>query len=267
MKSRDTELNRFARALEQIPLLGPTPSQVPVDEKEFRQKYFTTKGALHNSYYNHMVNSWQVKLYLCEGQRVLGYAKSGLKSARFADMAIIHFWKYRARCRRPIEDSDLNFGVEYAYEDLKRNPCAEELLSTIEKHFRANYNLVTSEEAQPTFKAGVLLRKSVQWRRDVEDAISFLPKKYPDLNSYKHTYEMLIETLDQQGKLIESLVKLLGDQPILDSEKRQRAELAERMEKERAERSARSHQRDELGCRRFGPIPKANDKQTTTQQS
>jgi hypothetical protein len=67
--------------------------------------------------------------------------KSGVTLARFMDMVGLHFWKYRQRNVRPIEDDDLIFSVDDATRDWEDFPHYVALVEELEKLFHEHHAL------------------------------------------------------------------------------------------------------------------------------
>jgi hypothetical protein len=93
--------------------------------------------------------TWAVRMYLGGAQRTMGLAKTNLHGAiRFADMASMHFWKYRIRGACEPGDERLNLSAERAKADLLFEPNALELLTKIEKYLVSLGVLVTAKEME-----------------------------------------------------------------------------------------------------------------------
>jgi hypothetical protein len=86
---------------------------------------------------------WQVKMYLGGEQRIVGETFHCFRAVRFADMALLHFAKYRKRRARATVDSDLNFSVASAQRDLDAVPAAKQILVSLETGLQARGLLPT----------------------------------------------------------------------------------------------------------------------------
>lgn len=78
--------------------------------------------------------NWECKLFLNGGQHIVGLHRDVTALVRFADAAIVFFWKYRAQSgSRDVLPTDLNLGdVEQAKSDLVSVPVVAKILSDIE---------------------------------------------------------------------------------------------------------------------------------------
>ncbi len=105
----------------------------------------------HNSYFSAAYRKSLVKLGLGGRQLILGITSNPYVSARYADMCIVHFWKYRRNVgpnRQPL-DCDLNFSVLRARADLAE--CAEvsNIIHAIEAHLLASGSIAPPESVAP----------------------------------------------------------------------------------------------------------------------
>lgn len=149
----------FARKLEAI-------TEWPNDgaaQAEWRKQCMS--GRTFRNCYVGLGALWNVKLFLHREQRVLGQTKCGWHAARFADMALVYFAKYRTRRTRPLVDADLNFTLASAMRDLAEVPQAVAILKEIETHLLAAGMAAPVETVipvKPDARTRNQLRKDIQ---------------------------------------------------------------------------------------------------------
>jgi hypothetical protein len=153
---------------------------------------------------------WQVKIYLGREQRVLGHGRNGIRATRFADMAILHFNKYRHR-NRPLVDSDFNFSLRQAKLDLEQLPqvrallerwetflLAKQLIAPVTRLFDDSSN--DPEQLRKQFAVEYLRLSATK-----ERIIALLSAR----KEYSVTLKMISEHYDQTEKFNQSLDNLL----------------------------------------------------------
>lgn len=82
---------------------------------------------------------FRVRFYLKGANRTIGITPCGVSAMRFADMARVHFWRFRQRDVRPPTDADMNYSVDLAKSDLSHNAPAVGLLDAMAKLLNLAY--------------------------------------------------------------------------------------------------------------------------------
>lgn len=93
----------------------------------------------HNVYSFRGRGKWEVRIPMNKKHVVLAVGFKGARLCRFADAAIVFFWKYRQRPCRPVTDLDLNFkSLEQARSDIKNNQQVSEFLHAVQDEMKAH---------------------------------------------------------------------------------------------------------------------------------
>ena len=123
----------------------PNWSGIQATELEIKQRRMSRDGySMRNCYFSGFTRDWQCKLFIGGAQHILGTSSNCAQVARFADCAILFFWKYRKTSgNRECTDSDLNFSVAQARSDLAAHPITRNILETFERY------LLDSGELKP----------------------------------------------------------------------------------------------------------------------
>lgn len=110
-----------------------------------------------------------VRISYCRDTYTIGITTCLASAMRYADMATVHFWKYRRRTslfekNNEPGDLDLNFKLSYAQQDLGTLTEAHDLLVALESHFRRNYGWIRRDEydaAPPSIPKQARTRKTL----------------------------------------------------------------------------------------------------------
>ncbi len=115
-------------------------------ENTIKSTYLRSEG-FRNCYYGNYQKHY-VKMRLHNANRILGQAegRNRQKAVRFADAALLFFWKYRKTLRGPLND-DFNFGIAQAQEDMAR-PDVLKLLRAVEQALCNQGMVEDSRQAQ-----------------------------------------------------------------------------------------------------------------------
>lgn len=145
---------------------------------------------------------------------VLGIFKGGMlevvnRAARFADLLIVYFWKYRKE--KPITDFDLNYSLGVAQNDLIVVPGAKQLILKIESALiDLGLHSYESEKRQLRLSIPVdghlyLLRK--EWYVFSRMAVFRLKTVSEKIPEKKVTIDTALDHFDALNKCIASLYK------------------------------------------------------------
>jgi len=132
-RTHDPVLKQIARDFHNIPELPST------DSNWSYANGFAGLNSYRHIYLTPDHKAWAARLFFEGRMRTLAVCKHGRESdlARFADLCVIRFWKYRTRSLIP-SDADTNYGVERATKDLEvltiQNHPVIELLNRLEAH-------------------------------------------------------------------------------------------------------------------------------------
>jgi hypothetical protein len=151
----DPELNQLARELKHLEWVDPLSN----DEEQYAQG---ATGQLYDQSAKSGVaqskrrlvhplpglGGWTVRLYLGGGQRTLGIVDHDdiSRALRYADMALMHFWKYKLRGAAPPNKFSVNFDMRRLETDMANEEHALDLLRRQEQHLLSIGVLKTSEE-------------------------------------------------------------------------------------------------------------------------
>lgn len=120
---------------------------------------------------------WTVRLFIAGKVRTIGVTSKGSYAARFADMAVRRFAKYRKTPVTPAE-VELNFTIEQAEADEANEVAAVALLDEIEKYFLDNGVI-----APPSAESAVIakprgLKSDLHFlHAEIMDALKFLGER------------------------------------------------------------------------------------------
>jgi len=90
-----------------------------------------------------------IRVYLGGCVRTLGVSRNPASAARFADLVLSRFWKYRQRGCRPPGPGELNFSTARLSADLQHEGPALALLDKLEQYLKANAALVEKTALPP----------------------------------------------------------------------------------------------------------------------
>lgn len=162
--TKDPGLNAYAVELKNLPIQHPQELQDRF--KEIDSDFIRGDGwGFRNVYIMPDQRTWAVRLYLNGEQRRIGATECGVTACRFADMALMHFWKYRIRGASEPLDTHLNFGVAQAKKDLEELIEHAFLLEKIEGYLVVNKVLPDEKEVALRHAARVESRKTVERRK------------------------------------------------------------------------------------------------------
>lgn len=181
--------------------------QDPIFAEGWHLKFPQDKPCPYKNCYRGFGGVWQVKMFIGGEQRVVGESFNALRAVRFADMALLHFAKYRVRRNRPVIDSDLNFSLLTAKRDTAEVPAATAMLKAWEDSLlksgliaaKAETKLIDARTAQQV-RRDVRLHFR-QYRIDCARAAE-LVGFYPEA---KVSVEMVADLLAQLETLNESI--------------------------------------------------------------
>jgi len=179
---------------------------VATTEPAIVDKILTSGRAFKNCYWS-ALSEWQIKLYLGKQQRIIAKTPDKVAAVRFADMAIAHFWRYRKILRRPLEDSDLNFGLEHLAKDRKDNPWAVQLLIEIEQQMIRDHILLDDVKQSEVDVRSDFVEKRKLFVAAYRKAI----RRFGELESYPSPsmhLSLLKESLDTSTKLVNAIEQL-----------------------------------------------------------
>jgi hypothetical protein len=93
-------------------------------------------------------SSWAVRIYLGGGQRTIGIVghKDLAAGLRYADMAMMHFWKYKVRGACPPGKMELNLTTDRLEADMANETFALDLLRRQEEYLLSVGILKSSEQ-------------------------------------------------------------------------------------------------------------------------
>lgn len=192
------------------------PTNHPAFQGEWWLRGFdNTRPCPYKNCYRGFGGVYQIKMFIGGQQRILGESFTRLHAIRFADMAIVYFWKYRQRRQRPITDDDVNFSLETANQDLVEMHDAKRILSELEEAL-LKQGLIAAVQPHrlKDSRDGQQVRRSLrlhfrQYRADFARA-----KLLASLvDGSKATVDTLEEYIRHLEKLHESLDKILTPAP------------------------------------------------------
>lgn len=157
----------------------------------------------HNVYCNFA--GFEVRISIFGRQWLFGRTRNIFDAIRLADMALFNFWKYRRRGgNRPINESDLNLGLESVQRDFAECPDAVALINSYEKLF-IDSGMITSSTGGGSFEVSqarkLLLTEWDQMKRTLQGVKSLLAQHPPA----QMQLTFLSEAEAELGKLIKSV--------------------------------------------------------------
>lgn len=162
--SKDPELSILANQVRHIVW------QNPLDETETRdvmERFEEVAGEVNrprNVYPLPGARDWCVRIYLGGDTHTLAIGRNDdlPTLARFADMALEHFWRYKVRGCRPPHDCDLNIRRAQVEIDMANEPQAVAILQAMEKYLLDTGALKSGVTRRKEKKAKLAARLSVR---------------------------------------------------------------------------------------------------------
>jgi hypothetical protein len=128
---------------------------------------------------------WTVRVFVAGKTRTIGATERGADAARFADMAVRRFARYRLRSRG--HNDNLNFPVAQSDADFANEQYAVELLDEIENYFLANGLIIEPQSEQPKQSKPRGLKSDIAVLRadiaDLTESLRLLHEKVDRLSS------------------------------------------------------------------------------------
>ena len=153
---------------------------------------------------------YAVRLGLGSRQWELGRHHNRSIAVRFADMAIVYFWKYRPSRLLPPTDADVNITVEQAYQDIANIPEARELLELWAKGLEEKG--VIRPPVEILSKYNYNDTRDIIWRnvQALSLGIKTLEDNHTDLQVH---FDVLNSQMDALRKTIRSIDRVLCERP------------------------------------------------------
>jgi len=153
---------------------------------------------------------YAVRLGLGSRQWELGRHHNRTVAVRFADMAIVYFWKYRPSRLLPPTDADVNLTVEQATRDLAEIHEARELLDLWAKGLQDKG--VIRPPVEILSKYNYNDTRDIIWRnvQALGIGIKTMRENHPDLNVH---FDVLESQMDSLRKTIRSIDRVLCERP------------------------------------------------------
>lgn len=142
MRSKDPILTKLSRELETVAFHLAT-------HQSHSDALALKSATSFKLCYPGVSGGWVVKLYIGGSQRVIGWCSNCAQAARFADMAVWRFWRFRRNTNRAPINSDFNLGMDAAKFESESESTASKLLDSIENHFRTTGQLSFDLNAAP----------------------------------------------------------------------------------------------------------------------
>lgn len=102
-------------------------------EPDERASFFQLESWRNVSFFRDK-KTYRVRLYIGGKARIIGITLDGPSAARFADAARFFFWQYRLRDCRPPCETDMNFSLAQAEQDIAHTYGVHTLLVSIRDH-------------------------------------------------------------------------------------------------------------------------------------
>lgn len=204
-QAKDPDLNEMANQLKEVQFTPNADLDVAFKEMD---RLFYSGGEWPFRGVNLMPDqtTWSVRLYIGGEQRRIGATTNGCHACRFADLALLTFWKYRIRGASEPLDAHMNFSVAQAKLDMVAEEEANFLLAKIEGHLIKRGVLPTAEKlkemeaARTTNRRAVERRKTVKW--DLLDRFAVFERTTADV----------IKKLDEVNQKIDGLSMWLAQE-------------------------------------------------------
>jgi hypothetical protein len=134
--SKDPELSLLANQVRHIVWQNPLDETETIEVMERFCEVAGETNRPRNVYPLPGARSWCVRIYLGGDTHTLaiGGTDDLPTLARFADMALEHFWRYKVRGCRPPHDCDLNIRRAQVENDMANEPQALAILQEMEKY-------------------------------------------------------------------------------------------------------------------------------------
>lgn len=212
-KAKDPTLNALGAELKNLPIQHSL--EIRERFQELDREYIRGHGwEFRNVNIMPDQQTWAVRLYLGGEQRRLGVTTCGITACRFADMALMHFWKYRIRGASEPLDTHLNFGVAQAKKDLEELSEHAFLLSKIENHLVISGVLPDEKTVSARYELRTQHRRAVEHRKT---ARSELLERFAIV---ERTLEQILKRLDGIACAIQhnQAVQIVHVDPIKDED-------------------------------------------------
>lgn len=148
--------------------------------------------------------TWAIRIHFCGSFRTLGYVTGKVVNAmRFADMAQVHFYKYKQRNALEPLDENLNYSLAQAKHDLEHEPEAANLLKDLEQYLLERGYIPKHEEIRKEREAR---RKNAEAQRAQRRTVSGRMDEM-----FKRIEEKILQEIKQCYTVIASHIQSLED--------------------------------------------------------
>lgn len=169
--------------------------------------------------------TWRLMLSLGGGRRTLGILSSyslGLapKMFRFADMAKLYFWRYKARRRIEPTDETLNLSLRTARLDLERETAMVALLKELEVIMLDSKMIMPLSEEPPPVRRSASLASQLpgllaalsSFQERTGESLSHLESNSSRLGERLTTFSAHLDKLAAAVRDLERAVKVMRDE-------------------------------------------------------
>jgi hypothetical protein len=156
---------------------------------------------------------FQVKIYFGGAQHAIGSTsrRFAYKALRFADMAILYFWKYRKTKRKPIDD-DFNYSLASAESDCTNIPQAVSMLSGFEQGLDARGLLPAISDKRELLDLQTARVETIHAFHRLDECFRLVYFQCPVVPETKLNLEIAKERIEELGKILKTVDSVVRKQ-------------------------------------------------------